>query len=117
MDHPDWNESYFLIGTMLSAVMPGTAALAGIPFNNAFYFGYTIYNGSEWLVIEEYRLPFSALQLGGEDSPGGAKNAFSYEGWGLEFKYQPQQALRSGQLCQWFCESTLWPKAGHDQAG
>ena len=26
------------------------------------------------------------------------KNAFSYAGWGLEFKYQPKQPLRSGRL-------------------
>ncbi len=97
-DHPDWNESYFFDWYDASGSNAGHCRVGWHPVQQRILFWLYLYNGSEWLVIEEYRLPFSALQLGGKDSPGAAKNAFSYEGWGLEFKYQPQQPLRSGRL-------------------
>ena len=97
-DHPDWNESYFFDWYDASGSNAGHCRVGWHPVQQRILFWLYLYNGSEWLVIEEYRLPFSALQLGCEDSPGAAKNAFSYEGWGLAFKYQPQQPLRSGQL-------------------
>ena len=97
-DHPDWNESYFFDWYDASGSNAGHCRVGWHPVQQRILFWLYLYNGSEWLVIEEYRLPFSALQLGCEDSPGAAKNAFSYEGWGLAFKYQPQQPLRTGQL-------------------
>ncbi len=97
-DHPDWNESYFFDWYDASGSNAGHCRVGWHPVQQRILFWLYLYNGSEWLVIEEYRLPFSALRLGCEDSPGAAKNAFSYEGWGLAFKYQPQQPLRTGQL-------------------
>ena len=97
-DHPDWNESYFFDWYDASGTNAGHCRVGWHPVQQRILFWLYLYNGSEWLVIEEYRLPFSALQLGGEESSGTAKNAFSYNGWGLAFKYQPQEPLRSGQL-------------------
>jgi hypothetical protein len=97
-DHPDWNESYFFDWYDASGSNAGHCRVGWHPVQQRILFWLYLYNGSEWLVIEESRLPFAALQLGGKDSPGAAKNAFSYEGWGLEFKYKPQQPLRSGRL-------------------
>ena len=97
-DHPDWNESYFFDWYDASGSNAGHCRVGWHPVQQRILFWLYLYNGSEWLVIEEYRLPFSALQLGGEDNSGAVKNAFSYDGWGLAFKYQPHQPLRTGQL-------------------
>ncbi|MDG2045680.1 MAG: hypothetical protein P8J79_00570 [Halioglobus sp.] len=97
-DHPDWNESYFFDWYDASGTNAGHCRVGWHPVQQRILFWLYLYNGSEWLVIEEYRLPFSALQLGGEENSATAKNAFSYSGWGLAFKYQPQEPLRSGQL-------------------
>ncbi len=98
VDHPDWNESYFFDWYDASGSNAGHCRIGWHPVQQRVLFWLYLYNGTEWLVIEEYRLPFSALKLASENSSGAGKNAFSYEGWGLEFKYQPQQPLRSGQL-------------------
>lgn len=97
-DHPDWNESYFFDWYDASGSNAGHCRVGWHPVQQRILFWLYLYNGTEWLVIEEYRLPFSALQLGGDESSGVGKNAFSYSGWGLAFNYQPRQALRSGQL-------------------
>lgn len=97
-DHPDWNESYFFDWYDASGSNAGHCRIGWHPVQQRVLFWLYLYNGSEWLVIEEYRLPFSAMQLGCEDTDNGAKNAFSYNGWGLNFKYQPKELLRSGQL-------------------
>ncbi|MDG2271919.1 MAG: hypothetical protein P8L39_06440, partial [Halioglobus sp.] len=97
-DHPDWNESYFFDWYDASGSNAGHCRVGWHPVQQRILFWLYLFNGSEWLVIEEYRLPFSALQLGAIDDAEGVKNAFSYTGWGLNFKYQPQQPLRSGRL-------------------
>jgi len=97
-DHPDWNESYFFDWYDASGSNAGHCRVGWHPVQQRILFWLYLFNGSEWLVIEEYRLPFSALQLGTVDDAEGVKNAFSYTGWGLNFKYQPQQPLRSGRL-------------------
>jgi hypothetical protein len=97
-DHPDWNESYFFDWYDPSGTNAGHCRIGWHPVQQRILFWLYLFNGTEWLVIEEYRLPFSALQLGNGDSPETPQPAFSYSGWGLEFKYQPQQLLRSGQL-------------------
>jgi hypothetical protein len=50
-----------------------------------------LWNGEEWLIIEENRLPFSALKLDGQD-------VFCYEQWGLKFSYDCMAPLQSGRL-------------------
>jgi hypothetical protein len=97
-DHNEWNESYFFDWYDATGTNAGHCRVGWHPVQKRVLFWLYLYNGSEWLVIEEYRLPFSALQLGSEDGSGATKNAFAYEGWGLEFKYQPEQPLRSGRL-------------------
>lgn len=97
-DHPDWNESYFFDWYDAAGTHAGHCRVGWHPVQQRILFWLYLYNGTEWLVIEEYRLPFSSLQLGAEDSASGGGNAFAYEGWGLAFKYQPQQLLRTGRL-------------------
>ncbi|MCB1689940.1 MAG: hypothetical protein KDI33_15695 [Halioglobus sp.] len=97
-DHADWNESYFFDWYDASGSNAGHCRIGWHPVQQRILFWLYLYNGSEWLVIEEYRLPFSSLQLGSEDSSGTPGSAFSYEGWGLAFKYQPLEALRRGRL-------------------
>ena len=97
-DHPDWNESYFFDWYDASGSVAGHCRIGWHPVQKRVLFWLYLYNGSEWLVIEEVRLPFADLQLGSEKGSGATKYAFAYEGWGLEFKYQPQDPLRSGKL-------------------
>ncbi len=95
-DHADWNESYFFDWYDADGGVAGHCRIGWHPVQERVLFWLYLYNGSEWLVIEEYRLPFAALQLGSEGA--NTEPAFAYQGWGLEFQYQPQQPLRSGQL-------------------
>lgn len=97
-DHADWNESYFFDWYDATGSNAGHCRIGWHPVQQRVLFWLYLYNGTEWLVIEEYRLPLSALQLGSADQSDTAKNAFSYAAWGLEFKYQPKEPLRSGQL-------------------
>ncbi len=97
-DHPDWNESYFFDWYDATGSHAGHCRVGWHPVQQRVLFWLYLYNGSEWLVIEEYRLPLSELQLGDAGEEGSAKCAFSYSGWGLEFNYQPQEPLRSGKL-------------------
>ncbi len=92
--HPDWNESYFFDWYDASGENAGHCRVGWHPVQQRVLFWLYLYNGAEWLVIEEYRLPFTALALGSGD----AEPAFSYDGWGLAFNYQSQERLRSGRL-------------------
>ena len=91
-DHPDWNESYFFDWYSKDATFAGHCRIGWHPVQNRVLFWLFLYQDQEWLMIEEYRLPFPALK---QDC---ADKAFSYEGWGLEFSYTPQDPLRSGTL-------------------
>lgn len=97
-DHPDWNESYFFDWYDATGSVAGHCRIGWHPVQQRVLFWLYLYNGAEWLVIEEYRLPFSALQLASAGTADAGKAAFAYEGWGLEFNYLPQVPLRTGQL-------------------
>ncbi|NRB38636.1 MAG: hypothetical protein HRU20_09245 [Pseudomonadales bacterium] len=105
-DHADWNESYFFDWYDATGSNAGHCRIGWHPVQKRVLFWLYLFNGSEWFVIEENRLPFSELQLGKvEDSNSTVvdeanchKKAFAYQGWGLEFSYQPKQLLRTGEL-------------------
>ena len=98
VDHADWNESYFFDWYDTTGTNAGHCRIGWHPVQQRVLFWLYLYNGSEWLMIEEYRLPFSSLKLNYNKTVKEMCHAFSYEGWGLEFNYQPQEPLRSGQL-------------------
>ena len=91
-DHPDWNESYFFDWYNDDATFAGHCRIGWHPGQDRVLFWLFLYHNQEWLMIEEYRLPLPALDLAGQDQ------AFSYQGWGLEFSYAPQAPLLSGNL-------------------
>lgn len=91
-DHVDWNESYFFDWYNDDASFAGHCRVGWHPVQQRVLFWLFLYRDNEWLVIEEYRLPLSAMAL---DSDG---KAFDYRGWGLEFSYTPQEPLLRGRL-------------------
>tara|TARA_B110000503_G_scaffold42367_1_gene69408 strand:+ start:6704 stop:7726 length:1023 start_codon:yes stop_codon:yes gene_type:complete len=91
-DHADWNESYFFDWYNADASFAGHCRIGWHPVQERILFWFFLYQNEEWLLVEENRIPFSALQLDGTDTP------FRYQGWGLEFNYTPQKALLSGTL-------------------
>lgn len=95
-DHPDWNESYFFDWYDIEGSVAGHCRIGWHPVQQRVWFWLYLFNGSEWFVIEECRLPFSDLVLG-EDRQAG-RPAFSYSGWGLEFSYVPHRLLLQGEL-------------------
>jgi hypothetical protein len=95
-DHSDWNESYFFDWYDSAGTVAGHCRVGWHPVQQRLWFWLYLFNGNEWLVIEECRLPFSALALGGDRRA--LQPAFSYSGWGLEFSYVPHRLLLEGEL-------------------
>ncbi|MBW2941121.1 hypothetical protein [Zhongshania aquimaris] len=91
-DHEDWNESYFFDWYDREGHNAGHCRIAWHPVQKRVLFWLYIFNGSEWMIIEEYRLPFSELKLNAD------KSVFSYSGWGLAFDYVATAALNAGKL-------------------
>lgn len=91
-DHQDWNESYFFDWYDSGGNNAGHCRIGWHPVQQRILFWLYLYNGDEWLVIEENRLPFSDLVLN-EDG-----QVFGYRGWGLNFSYTPKETLQSGTL-------------------
>ncbi|MFK7977321.1 MAG: hypothetical protein AB8C02_14390 [Halioglobus sp.] len=91
-DHLDWNESYFFDWYNEDATFAGHCRIGWHPGQNRVLFWLFLYQNDEWLVIEEYRLPLSELEL------ENTERAFNYRGWGLEFSYTPQEPLSTGCL-------------------
>lgn len=93
-NHADWNESYFFDWYDELGENAGHCRIGWHPVQKRVLFWLYLFNGSEWLIIEEYRLPFSELRLGATRGD----QAFSYTGWGLNFSYQPSDMLSTGTL-------------------
>ncbi len=91
-DHHDWNESYFFDWYDADGQNAGHCRIGWHPLQQRVLFWLYLFNGDEWLAIEEYRLPFSELRLNQD------KQVFSYQGWGLQFNYRPGDPLQSGVL-------------------
>ncbi len=90
-DHDDWNESYFFDWYNQDGSAAGHCRIGWHPVQQRILFWLHLWNGSEWLAIEEGRLPAGAFDC---DKPF----AFAYDQWGLTFQYQSQSPLRQGQL-------------------
>ncbi len=90
--HYDWNESYFFDWYDETGSNAGHCRIGWHPVQERVLFWLYLFNGNEWLVIEEFRLPFSTLQLGQNDQ------AFAYDSHGLHFSYQTQTPLYQGCL-------------------
>lgn len=89
--HDDWNESYFFDWYTEDGSAAGHCRIGWHPVQQRILFWLHLWNGEEWLIIEENRLPFSALKLDGQD-------VFCYEQWGLKFSYDCMAPLQSGRL-------------------
>ncbi|POP54003.1 hypothetical protein [Zhongshania marina] len=105
-NHDDWNESYFFDWYTDDGSAAGHCRIGWHPVQQRILFWLHLWNGSEWLLIEENRLPFSALKLG-------AENVFSYDQWGLKFSYDCLAPLQSGRLqIEGFARVAYGPRQG-----
>jgi hypothetical protein len=91
-DHNDWNESYFFDWYDQEGTNAGHCRIGWHPVQKRILFWLYVFNGDEWLAIEEYRLPMSALSLNQNNQ------VFAYQGWGLEFNYSSTAPLQKGML-------------------
>jgi hypothetical protein len=89
--HSEWNESYFFDWYNHDGSQAGHCRVGWHPVQKRILFWLHIYNDNEWLIIEENRLPFSEMQLAKPE-------VFSYEQWGLGFRYTNHSPLQSGVL-------------------
>ena len=88
-DHPWWNESVFYDWYDAEGRNAGHCRIGWHPNQGRLWFWLFLYNGDEWVGIEEPRLPLSSLAL----------PSIAYDdGWGLSFSYQPREPLCSGRL-------------------
>ncbi len=87
-EHKDWNESYFFDWYNAEGSQAGHCRIGWHPNQKRVLLWLYVYNGDEWIMIEECRLPFSEIQT----------NPLFYSGWGLELSYTPEEPLRSGRF-------------------
>lgn len=84
-----WNESVFYDWYDRDGGNAGHCRIGWHPNQQRLWVWLFLYNGAEWVAIEEPRLPFGALKL-----PHIAYD----DGWGLRFSYEVAEPLRSGRL-------------------
>ncbi len=89
-DHNDWNESYFFDWYNEDGTEAGHARIGWHPVQKRVLFWLHVFHNNEWFLIEENRIPFEALAL------NQGKQAFAYDGWGLNFHYTTDSELLSG---------------------
>lgn len=88
-DHEWWNESVFYDWYDADGANAGHCRIGWHPNQRRLWMWLYLFNGDEWVAIEEPRLPFSALEL----------PAIAYDdGWGLAFSYTVREPLRSGRF-------------------
>jgi hypothetical protein len=88
-DYEWWNESVFYDWYDRDGANAGHCRIGWHPNQQRLWMWLYLFNGAEWVAIEETRLPFSALRL----------PAIAYDdGWGLRFSYRVHDALRSGRF-------------------
>lgn len=88
-DYEWWNESVFYDWYDRSGGNAGHCRIGWHPNQQRLWVWLFLYNGSEWVAIEEPRLPLSALRL--------PQIAYD-DGWGLRFSYTVTEPLRSGRF-------------------
>jgi hypothetical protein len=88
-DYEWWNESVFYDWYDASGANAGHCRIGWHPNQQRLWVWLFLFNGTEWVAIEEPRLPFSSLKL----------PAIAYDdGWGLKFSYTVKEPLRSGRF-------------------
>lgn len=99
-----WNESVFYDWTDADGANAGHCRIGWHPNQGRLWMWLYLWNGAEWVVIEEPRLPFAALRL----------PAIAYaDGWGLAFSYTVHEPLRRGHLAaRGFGRVLCGPRAG-----
>ena len=84
-----WNESVFYDWYDRGGQNAGHCRIGWHPNQKRLWMWLFLFNGSEWVAIEEPRLPLSSLQL--------PRIAYD-DGWGLRFSYTVEEPLRSGRF-------------------
>ncbi|HYC00640.1 MAG TPA: hypothetical protein VEC57_16010 [Candidatus Limnocylindrales bacterium] len=99
-----WNESYFFDWFDRDGSNAGHCRIGLHPAQKRLWFWLYLYNGEEWVVVEETRLPLDRWN----------GDALSYQDpWGLSFSYTIEQPLRSGHLrCAGFGRVVSGRRAG-----
>lgn len=101
-----WNESWFWDFFDADGKVAGHCRIGLHPVQRRVWFWFYLYRDGEWTVLEEPRLPVAELQL----------PRLAYRGWGLEFCWDPSQALRRGRLrFHGFGRVISGPRAGQIQ--
>ncbi|MDH3211409.1 MAG: hypothetical protein OEM05_02890 [Myxococcales bacterium] len=102
-DHEWWNESYFWDWFDERGEWAGHCRFGMHPNQDRAWLWLFLCDGSEWVAIEEPRLPLSEVAL----------PRLAYAGWGLDFAYEASDPLRAGALrCGGFGRVVSGPRAG-----
>ena len=102
-DHEWWNESYFWDWFDERGEHAGHCRIGFHPNQDRAWLWFFLYNGGEWVAIEEPRLPMRDFD----------REKLRYEGWGLRFDYEVTAPLRAGRLCvSGFGRVVSGPRAG-----
>jgi hypothetical protein len=88
-DYEWWNESVFYDWYDRDGSNAGHCRIGWHPNQGRLWVWLFLFNGAEWVAIEEPRLPFASLKL-----PDIAYD----DGWGLRFSYTVIDALRRGRF-------------------
>jgi len=84
-----WNESVFYDWYDRTGANAGHCRIGWHPNQQRLWVWLFLYNGDEWVAIEEPRLPFTSLKL--------PQIAYD-DGWGLRFSYTVTEPLRRGRF-------------------
>ena len=102
-DHEWWNESYFWDWFDARGERAGHCRIGVHPNQDRAWLWFYLYNGAEWVAIEEPRLPMRDFD----------REKLRYDRWGLRFDYEVTAPLRAGRLCvSGFGRVVSGPRAG-----
>jgi hypothetical protein len=102
-DHEWWNESYFWDWFDARGEWAGHCRFGLHPNQGRAWLWLYLTDGSDWVAIEEPRLPLAEVPL----------PRLRYAGWGLDFAYEVRDPLRAGRLrCGGFGRVVSGPRAG-----
>jgi hypothetical protein len=103
-DHTWWNESWFWDWFSPDGSSAGHLRLGVHPNQDRVWLWYLHYDGENWIILEETRLPMSDWDL----------EALRYDQWGLSFSWEVAQPLRGGRLkLDGYGRVVSGPKAGY----
>jgi len=103
-DYEWWNESVFYDWYDRDGANAGHCRIGWHPNQQRLWMWLFLWNGAEWVAIEEPRLPFAALRL--------PQIAYD-DGWGLAFSYAVGEPLRRGRFeARGFGRVLCGPRAG-----